>query len=177
MEGDQRTHAALGSPRLRRREDYFTVASLALGAAGAVLTWTAFPVLPQKLTVAALLLAAMGLSILACKALHSQHEYLKGFYGRRGEIETDNPGLKLRNSTDSGETIPTLKKGFAIVIPGSVLLLGDSVPHFKRPLLKGARLTGADLSTVVGLSQMDLEGACGSKETKLPSGLSIPDCK
>jgi Pentapeptide repeats (8 copies) len=42
--------------------------------------------------------------------------------------------------------------------------------------LTGANLTNADLTAATGLSQDQLDKACGDKETKLPSGLTIKLC-
>ena len=42
--------------------------------------------------------------------------------------------------------------------------------------LAAANLSGADLSTAVGLTQSQLDKACGSETTLLPEGLSIPPC-
>lgn len=42
--------------------------------------------------------------------------------------------------------------------------------------LTGANISGADLSDVKGLTQSQLEGACGDPSTKLPSGLSVASC-
>ena len=37
-------------------------------------------------------------------------------------------------------------------------------------------LAGADLSGATGLTQKQLDQACGDKETKLPEGLTIKPC-
>ncbi len=42
--------------------------------------------------------------------------------------------------------------------------------------LQGAELQGADLQKVEGLTQDQLDRACGDKETKLPEGLTIKSC-
>ena len=42
--------------------------------------------------------------------------------------------------------------------------------------LSGANLSGADLSLVKGLSQAQLNKACGDHATKLPEGLRISKC-
>ncbi len=51
---------------------------------------------------------------------------------------------------------------------GSALMKGAS--------LKGAVLSGADLSGVQGLTQVQLDEACGDMETRLPVNLSIAYC-
>ncbi|MEL6827327.1 MAG: pentapeptide repeat-containing protein [Pseudomonadota bacterium] len=42
--------------------------------------------------------------------------------------------------------------------------------------LSGANFSGADLSLAKGLSQAQLNQACGDANTKLPKGKSIPNC-
>ncbi|MEM6557142.1 MAG: pentapeptide repeat-containing protein [Pseudomonadota bacterium] len=42
--------------------------------------------------------------------------------------------------------------------------------------LSGANFSGADLSLAKGLSQAQLNQACGDTNTKLPKGKSIPNC-
>ena len=42
--------------------------------------------------------------------------------------------------------------------------------------LAAANLSGADLTTAVGLTQSQLDKACGSETTLLPEGLSVPPC-
>lgn len=42
--------------------------------------------------------------------------------------------------------------------------------------LSGANLSGADLELVRGLTQSQLNAACGDSSTKLPSGKTIPTC-
>ena len=43
--------------------------------------------------------------------------------------------------------------------------------------LNGADLSGADLTNVVGLTQEQLDGACGNPNTKLPDVLTISPCR
>jgi uncharacterized protein YjbI with pentapeptide repeats len=43
--------------------------------------------------------------------------------------------------------------------------------------LSGANLSGADLSLVQGLSQSQLNRACGDRSTRLPAGKTIPRCR
>jgi uncharacterized protein YjbI with pentapeptide repeats len=40
----------------------------------------------------------------------------------------------------------------------------------------GARLQGADLTEAIGLTQAQLNAACGDDETRLPEGMTIPAC-
>ncbi|RFB04643.1 pentapeptide repeat-containing protein [Parvularcula marina] len=42
--------------------------------------------------------------------------------------------------------------------------------------LAAANLSGADLSTVLGLTQDQLNRACGDADTRLPEGYTIPSC-
>jgi uncharacterized protein YjbI with pentapeptide repeats len=53
--------------------------------------------------------------------------------------------------------------------------------HFEGANLAGARLeranfSGADLSLAKGLSQIQLNQACGDANTSLPAGMTIPSC-
>lgn len=43
--------------------------------------------------------------------------------------------------------------------------------------LSGANLSGADLTIVKGLTQLQLNRACGDDNTRLPGGKTIPACK
>ena len=48
---------------------------------------------------------------------------------------------------------------------------------FNRTILEGSDLSGADLRTVTGLTQAQLDTACGDYKTRLPRTMSIPYCK
>ena len=48
--------------------------------------------------------------------------------------------------------------------------------NFRGAVLQGANLSGADLHRVTGLSQGQLNTACGDQATRLPRSLSIPSC-
>ncbi|MFT6663060.1 MAG: hypothetical protein ACJA0K_003076 [Maricaulis maris] len=43
--------------------------------------------------------------------------------------------------------------------------------------LTGATLSGAELAEARGLTQTQLSSACGDRSTRLPAGLSVPDCR
>ena len=43
--------------------------------------------------------------------------------------------------------------------------------------LDGANVSGADLSLVKGLTQSQLDSACGDETTLLPDGLTVPPCR
>ena len=49
--------------------------------------------------------------------------------------------------------------------------------NFEGADLKGAVLRGANLSEAKGLTQEQLNTACGDEKTKLPGVLTIPSCK
>ncbi len=49
--------------------------------------------------------------------------------------------------------------------------------NLKGANLTGANLSGAELQTVKGLTQAQLDTACGDGMTKLPRGLRIPACR
>ena len=42
--------------------------------------------------------------------------------------------------------------------------------------LSGATLSGAELNEAVGLTQSQLNAACGDTSTRLPAGLTVPRC-
>ncbi len=48
---------------------------------------------------------------------------------------------------------------------------------FTDATLTGANLSGADLKTTRGLTQAQLDTACGDETTQLPTGLSVPRCQ
>jgi uncharacterized protein YjbI with pentapeptide repeats len=43
--------------------------------------------------------------------------------------------------------------------------------------LSGANLSGAEMAKAIGLTQSQLNAACGDEKTTLPRGLRIPACK
>ncbi len=49
--------------------------------------------------------------------------------------------------------------------------------NLKGATLTDANLSGAELETTLGLTQTQLNTACGDATTKLPSGLTIPACR
>ncbi len=49
--------------------------------------------------------------------------------------------------------------------------------NFRRARLNGANFSGAEMSRVSGLSQAQLNTACGDDSTLLPPGMRIPACR
>lgn len=49
--------------------------------------------------------------------------------------------------------------------------------NFRRATLTGANLSGAEMDRAVGLTQSQLNSACGDEATTLPTGLRIPACR
>lgn len=49
--------------------------------------------------------------------------------------------------------------------------------RFARANLAGANLSGSDFSSATGMTQTQLDAACGDAETRLPGGLSVPSCR
>lgn len=49
--------------------------------------------------------------------------------------------------------------------------------NFRRATLAGANFSGAEMDHAVGLTQGQLNGACGDEATTLPAGLRIPACR
>ncbi|MGE0827929.1 MAG: pentapeptide repeat-containing protein [Hyphomonadaceae bacterium] len=48
--------------------------------------------------------------------------------------------------------------------------------NFTAANLRGANLSGAELETARGLTQSQLNSACGDANTRLPQGMTIPAC-
>ncbi|MBA4792518.1 pentapeptide repeat-containing protein [Phenylobacterium sp.] len=48
--------------------------------------------------------------------------------------------------------------------------------NFRGANLTGANFAGAEMDRAVGLTQAQLNAACGDSSTRLPSGLRIPAC-
>jgi uncharacterized protein YjbI with pentapeptide repeats len=49
--------------------------------------------------------------------------------------------------------------------------------NFRGATLTGANLSGAEMDRAVGLTQPQLNRACGDPSTSLPRGLSVPSCR
>lgn len=49
--------------------------------------------------------------------------------------------------------------------------------NFRGAKLSGANISGAELDRVAGLTQAQLNAACGDGATVLPRGLSVPACR
>lgn len=48
--------------------------------------------------------------------------------------------------------------------------------NFRSAILQGANFSGAEMDRATGLTQSQLDHACGDQATRLPRGLSIPPC-
>jgi uncharacterized protein YjbI with pentapeptide repeats len=48
---------------------------------------------------------------------------------------------------------------------------------FKGARMAGTNFSGAEMSRVTGLTQAQLNTACGDSSTRLPRGMSIPPCR
>lgn len=59
------------------------------------------------------------------------------------------------------------------------ILVGASFDgaNFEAANLSEANISGAEMATAVGLSQSQLNMACGDQYTKLPTGLSVQHCR
>jgi uncharacterized protein YjbI with pentapeptide repeats len=49
--------------------------------------------------------------------------------------------------------------------------------NLKGTVLKGANLGGAEITTARGLTQGQLNEACGDRHTRLPTGLTVKTCR
>lgn len=58
------------------------------------------------------------------------------------------------------------------------VLVGGWFGHskFDGARLQDANISGSDLSTATGLTQSQLDAACGDSDTRLPPGMSVPAC-
>jgi len=165
----------------------FTVVTLALGATGAVLAWSSVNWNTQRLVMVLFLATGIVVSLSAILVILSTKNYLAGFYRRRKALEASIPQLRLgepdspanqKKLLGSGWTLPAVACGFglAAVLCLTLIVTALTADEPNRSILNGARLPGADLSTVNGLTQRDLVGACGDAATKLPAGLVLQHC-
>ena len=175
----------------------FTAVTIAIGAAGAVVAWATVGLETQRIVVTLFLGAATALSLAAIAVILSTKAYLGGFYRKRealqdkfrqladavNEAGPDDPiGIvkRIRNwlFKKQGWTLPALASCFVLTIVLCAVFFKVTWSYEpERSLLNGARLQGADLSTVSGLNQRDLANACGDSKTKLPVGLVLPYCE
>ncbi len=60
----------------------------------------------------------------------------------------------------------------------NAVLVGGWFGHskFDGATFNNANISGSDLSTATGLTQLQLNTACGDAETRLPAGLIVPAC-
>ena len=66
----------------------------------------------------------------------------------------------------------------AVNFDDAVLVVGSlHGSNFNNANLAKANFSGSDLSTATGLTQTQLNAACGDAETWLPMGLSLPACE
>ena len=49
--------------------------------------------------------------------------------------------------------------------------------NFRGAKLNGVNIAGAEMDKAVGLTQRQLDGACGDEKTQLPPRLHVPACK
>jgi len=157
-------------------KNYFTVIAFALAGAGVAVAWSSVDRDIQQYVIIIFLVLAFVLSVAALLTIKSQQDYLLGFYKRRREIEEAYPSLVLRHDVKGGgSTIFLLRAGF---FSASLVALALALLVFLEdpPLLAGAKLQGADLRVVKGITQHDLKGACGDLNTKLPAGFKIDIC-
>lgn len=158
-------------------KNFFTVIAFALAGAGMAVAWSSVDRVIQQYVILIFLVLSFVLSVAALFTIKSQQTYLSGFYSRRREIEDAYPSLVLRHDVKGGgSTIFLLQAGF---FSASLVALALALLVFLEdpPLLGGAKLQGADLRSLKGLTQYDLQGACGDLNTKLPTELKIDICK
>lgn len=71
------------------------------------------------------------------------------------------------------------KADFSGVDFEDAVLVGGSFngAKFVNAKLRNTNISGSDLSTTTGLTQAQLNEACGDAETRLPNGLVVPACE
>jgi hypothetical protein len=118
-------------------------------------------------------------SACAVAVIWSTKNYLSGFYNRRANLKGDENEFAMRSEDrtkrdadnrilpSAGRTVWALSSCFifaAVLCP--LLIWASWRTEPKRPLLAGAQLEGANLSSVRGLTQSDLDDACGDARTR-----------
>jgi hypothetical protein len=156
-------------------KSYFTIIAAALGAAGAVMAWSAVPRYSQLAVICFFLASAGVIAVCAISTINSTQRYLKRLYCRRAQLEKGG-GLILMTSADVGRkatTVSSLRSAFrvAIILAVGLLALALATPETER-----LDLSGADLTLARNLVQRNLESACGDATTKLPPGLVLSPC-
>jgi|KBSMisStaDraftv2_1062788.scaffolds.fasta_scaffold97357_1 hypothetical protein len=168
-------------------EKFFTVVAICVGAAGAVVAWSDVAFETKRFVITLFLGMAAIVSVCAVAVIWSTKNYLSGFYNRRANLKGDGQKFAMRSEDSrereadnrilpsAGKTVWALTSCFivaAVLCPLLIWVSWGTEP--KRPLLAGARLEGANLSAVRGLTQSDLDDACGDAGTKVPAHLSPP---
>jgi len=89
-------------------------------------------------------------------------------------VKFDNANLSIANMYGGRFTGASFKKtnlARAILVGGH---FGSA--NFEGANLTDANLSGAEMASAKGLTQQQLDHACGDSSTQLPSGLNVPHC-
>jgi hypothetical protein len=161
-------------------KDFISYLGLAFSAAGAAVAWSNTTWNTRRIAVCLFMLVCIGLAGCAYNILTSQQGYLDRFYKRRREDIFKEMKLsedKVQGDP-SGTTVQRLRRLFlgAVIVAVGVLIGAIAIGNPMPGTLDGARLQGADLSRVTGLSQKDFDGACGDANTKVPAGIYLTTC-
>jgi len=171
-------------------EKFFTVVAICIGAAGAVVAWSDVAFETKRFVITLFLGMAAIVSACAVAVIWSTRNYLSGFYNRRANLKGDENEFAMRSEDSTkraadnrilpsaGRTVWALSSCFifaAVLCP--LLIWASWRTEPRRPLLAGAQLEGANLSSVRGLTQSDLDDACGDARTQVPTNLHLRYCQ
>jgi uncharacterized protein YjbI with pentapeptide repeats len=95
------------------------------------------------------------------------------------QMEAD--GVRLRRADFSYAEVPNGRFIGAVLEDARFRQVSAPNAVFTAAMVKnadftGARLQGADLTEAIGLTQAQLNAACGDDATRLPEGMTIPAC-
>jgi uncharacterized protein YjbI with pentapeptide repeats len=95
------------------------------------------------------------------------------------EIQAD--GVRLKSADFSYAVVPNARFIGAVLEDASFRQVNAPNAVFTAAMLDradftGAKLPGADLEDAIGLTQDQLDAACGDDATRLPKGMTIPRC-
>jgi uncharacterized protein YjbI with pentapeptide repeats len=95
------------------------------------------------------------------------------------EIQAD--GVRLKSADFSYAIVPNARFIGAVLEDASFRQVNAPNAVFTAAMVDradftGAKLQGADLEDAIGLTQDQLNVACGDAQTRLPEGMTIPRC-
>ena len=113
---------------------------------------------------------------------------LKGLNFAGARLRQSDMGLGIFNGTSfKGADLRDINGSAALF--GRVNFAGANLTHanfvgaylehanFTGAILTGVNFSGAEMSTATGLTQRQVDAACGDESTELPRGIRIPRCE